>query len=231
MRRVESEWRPLPEQILVMAFPQAYLQGAPAPISTLGESGFFCVQAMVQHIDVDAPDVDWLWLAPPEPLTAGSSKIGYRAMDNTLSLRSAFVAVSVRGKRYEVQFVQQPGELVQTQMVRLLNSPLTIDCLMAVSFIASLIKKIPIPPIKVIVAVIAVVALLALGMAVSLLRRSFILVPEPLPLSTDTNGVPITIVPGVSVSNVLPLENVLAENQTIALQTVKAVYWLIKEVK
>ncbi len=231
MPRRETPWRPLPAKVVVVAFPQAYLQ-YPSGRGLDGYSGdFILVQANPGDIQVPDSAGDWLSLSPPVPLSPGLSRVNYQATDNTLSLRRLSVPVGVRGKTYAVEFMQQPGELVQTQMVRVLNSPLTLDCLIAVSFIASLIKKIPIPPIKAIVAVIAVVALLALGMAVALVRRRFILVPEPLPLSTDTNGVPITIVPGVSVSNVLPLENVLAENQTIALQTVKAVYWLLKQVE
>lgn len=221
----------MPEQVVVVAFPRAYLQGLPGTGPDGYPGDFMLVEAAPADIQMPEGAGGWLVFSPPAALSPGLSRVDYQAADNTLSVRRTSVPVRVHGKSYAVEFMQQPGELVQTQMVRVLNSPLTLDCLIAVSFIASLIQKIPIPPIKVIVVVIAVLALLALGMAAALLRRTFYRVPEPLPLSTDTNGVPITVVPGMPPVPTLPLENMLAENQTIALQTVKAVYWLMKQVE
>ncbi|WCM92837.1 hypothetical protein M5C99_21245 [Acidovorax sp. NCPPB 2350] len=229
MPRPDPLWRPLPEQVVVVAFPTACTQAA-WPGAAGAPASFFIVQAPTEDITLPQSDLGWLRLSQPEPIAPGWSRVAYQADDNTLDTRSVPVPVVVRQHRYAVEFLQQAGLLVQTEMVRVLNSPLNIDCLMAVMFIASLIKKIPVPPIKVLVTVLAVLALIALGMAVSLLRHSFAGVPEPLPLSTDTNGVPITVVPGVSVSQGLPLAQVPAEDQTIALQTLKEIYWLLKQV-
>ncbi|SFE15990.1 hypothetical protein [Paracidovorax konjaci] len=229
MARTDPPWRPLPEQVVVVAFPTACRQAA-WPGAAGAPASFFIVQATTGEIELPQTDFGWLQLSAPEPIAPGWSRVGYQAGDNTLDARRVPVPVLVRQQRYAVEFLQQAGLLVQTEMVRVLNSPLNIDCLMAVMFIASLIKKIPVPPIKVLVTVLAVLALIALGMAVSLLRHGFARVPEPLPLSTDTNGVPIEVVPGVSVQQGLPLAQVPAEDQTILLQTVKEIYWLLRQV-
>ncbi|BFO57769.1 hypothetical protein [Acidovorax sacchari] len=227
MARAEPAWRPLPEQVVVVAFPTACWQAA-GP-GTGSPAGFFIVQAPAPDIDLPRSDFGWLQLSAPEAISPGWSRVAYQAEDNTLGTRSIPVPVVVRRRRYAVDFLQQPGLLVQTEMVRVLNSPLNIDALMAVMFIASLIRKIPLPPVKLLVTVLALLALVALGMAVSLLRHAFAGVPEPRPLSTDTNGVPIEVFPGLSVSRGLPLPQVPAEDQTIALQTVKEIYWLLKQ--
>jgi len=222
-------WRPLPETIVVVAFPTACRQASqPAPSATAG-GDFFLVQADSKDIDLPRPVIGWLALSPATTVAAGLSRVDYLADDNTLPVRSLQVPVVVRGTPYAVTFLQQPGALVQMELTRTLNCPLNIDCLIAVTFIADLLKKIPVPPIKLIVMVIVVLAIVALGFAVSALRHAFAAAPEPKPLSTDTNGVPITIVPGIAVSQGLPLANVAAEDQTIALQTVKEIYWLIKQ--
>ncbi|AVS86314.1 hypothetical protein C8239_17415 [Paracidovorax avenae] len=227
MPRAEPTWRPLPEQVVVVAFPTAYRQAAGPGAGS--PAGFFIVQAPAWDIALPRSDFGWLQLSAPEAISPGWSRVAYQAEDNTLGTRSVPVPVVVRRRSYAVDFLQQPGLLVQTEMVRVLNSPLNIDALMAVMFIASLIRKIPIPPIKLLVTVLALLALVALGMAVSLLRHAFAGVPEPRPLSTDTNGVPIEVFPGLSVSRGLPLAQVPAEDQTIALQTVKEIYWLLRQ--
>lgn len=228
MSRPPAPWRPLPEQIVVVAFPTACSQAA-WPGTTGKPLDFFIVQAPARDIELPRSDLGWLRLHAPEPITADWSRIAYQADDNTLDARSVPVAVFVRQRRYAVEFVQQAGLLVQTEMVRVLNSPLNIDCLMAVMFIASMIRKIPLSPIKLLVTVLVLLALVALGIAVSLLRHAFAGVPEPRPLSTDTDGVPIEVFPGLSVSQGLPLAQMPAEDQTIALQTVKEIYWLLKQ--
>lgn len=212
----------------MVAFPSAYDQAAePGDLpSFVGD--FFVVQADSQDIVLPNPVIDWLTLSPAVALAPGLSQIPYLAADNTRSVRRIPVPVVVRGHRYSVTFLQQPGELVQTQLVGTLNCPLNIDCLIAITFVADLIKKIPVPPIKLVVMMVAVLAILALGFAVSALRHGF-RAPEPKPLSTDTNGVPIVVVPGVAVSHGLPLAGIAAEDQTIALQTIKEIYWLIKQ--
>lgn len=210
--------RPLPGHVVVVAFPEAG-----------GVDGFFLVAADSGKVEVPPHPVDWLSLAKAVPVAPAFSRVGYRAGDNPALSRQADVPVRVDGKYYTVTFVQQAGGLVQTQLVRTLNCPLNIDCLVAVCFVADLVAKIPVPPLKYLVAGLAILAILALGFAVATLRRGFAGVPEPEPLSTDTGGVPITVIPGLEVSRGLPLRHVLAEEQTIALQTVRAVYWLVKQ--
>lgn len=222
--------RPVPEQIVVVAFPTAYSQVPGADDVLPSGSDFFIVRANSGDIDLPNPAMDWLALSPAVPLTQGLSQVGYRAADNTQYARRILVPVDVRERRYWVTFLQQPGELVQTQLMRTLNCPLNIDCLIAITFIAELIKKIPVPPIKIIVMVIAILAIVALSFVASALRHGFTAVPEPEPLSTDTNGVPIVVIPGVALLQGLPLASIAAEDQTIALQTIKEIYWLIKQV-
>lgn len=229
MAHGSATWRPLPEKIVVVAFPTACSQASQPASPAMAEGDFFLVQADSKDIDLPRPVMDWLSLSPATAVAAGLSRVDYRAADNTRPARSLQMPVVVRGTHYAVTFLQQPGLLVQMELTRTLNCPLNIDCLVAVTFIADLLKKIPIPPIKLIVMAIVVLAIVALGFVVSALRHAFAAVPEPKPLSTDTNGVPITIVPGVAVSQGLPLAHVAAEDQTIALQTVKEIYWLIKQ--
>lgn len=231
MAVLAPDMRPLPERIVVVAFPDAIGQAMPRLAASSRESDFFVVQADSQDIVLPHNGVNWLKLSPPTAIAAGISRVGYSVKDNTESARHVEVPVTVRGKRYAVTFSQQPGELVQLELVRTLNCPLNLDCLIAVTFVADLIKKIPVPPIKLVVTIVAILAIVALGFVVSTLRHGFVTVPEPKPLSTDTNKVPITVIPGVAVSYGLPLANVAAEDQVIALQTIKAIYWLIKQVE
>ena len=220
--------RPLPESIVVAAFPEACKESRLAlPPKETGD--FFIVQAPCDEIEITQPKMPWLTLSKPVPISSGMSRIDYQATDNTSLTRKLSVAMTVRGKSYRLEFIQQSGGLVQEEMVHVLNSPLTIDFLVAVTYIASLIKKIPVPPIKLVVAIIAILAIVVLSIAIATARHAFINVPEPKPLSTDTNGVPITIFPGLSVYT-LPLKNIAAEDQTITLQTAKEIYWLIKQI-
>lgn len=228
MKLPKIELRPLPESIVVVAFPDAFKESHLA-ISSNVTQDFFIVQAPCDMIQITRPEVPWLTLSKPAPVSAEVSRIDYQATDNTRLMRKLPVILVVHGKPYQIEFIQQGGYLVQDEMVRVLNSPLTIDFLVAVTYIASLIKKIPIPPIKLIVAIIAVLAIIALSIAIAAVRHAFINVPEPRPLSTDTNGIPITIFPGLSVDT-LPLKNVSAEDQTIALQMTKEIYWFIKQI-
>ncbi|HEY4093568.1 MAG TPA: hypothetical protein VGN46_18830 [Luteibacter sp.] len=222
--------RPLPEQVVIVAFPGAYAQqgvpvSAPSP-----PSDFFIVRADASEVSLPGHTADWLTVSPPTAIVQGVCRIAYRATDNTRVARHVEVPVVVKGARYAVMFRQQAGELVQFELVRTLNSPLNIDCLVAIGFIASLIQKIPVPPIKLIVMVLVVLALIALGFAVSAIRHGFVGVPEPKPLSTDTNGTPIVVIPGIAIPGLLPLAGIAAEDQTIALQTIQEIYWLIEEV-
>ncbi len=210
--------RPLPARVVVVAFPEAG-----------GVDGFFLVAADSREVEVPSRPADWLSLAQAVPVAPALSRIEYRAGDNPWPSRQVDVSVRVGAKRYVVTFVQQAGALVQTQLVRTLNCPLNIDCLVAVCFVADLVSKIPVPPLRYLVAGLAVLAILALGLAVVVVRRGFAGVPEPAPLSTDTRGVPIMVIPGLEISHGLPLRHVAAEEQTIALQTVRAVYGLIKQ--
>ncbi|MBO9757839.1 hypothetical protein [Xanthomonas phaseoli] len=218
----------MPAQVLVVAFPTAYKQ---YPQSQPADTHcFFLVQANATQVRIASYDTRWLLLEDPSPIATGLTKINYRATDITLARRQVTVPIQVNGTPYEVEFVQQAGRLVQIQMVQVLNCPLNLECLIAVIFIANLIEKIPLPPIKLLVALIAALALAALGVIVALIRRSFADAPEPKPLSNETNGVPIVLFPGMSLPNGLPLKTVRAESQTIALQTVREIYWLVKQV-
>jgi hypothetical protein len=206
----------------VVAFPGAGTTPAPP-------SDFFLVEADSQDIRVPSHPAEWLTLSPAVRIADGLSQVDYRAADNTLSVRHVDVRVQVRQQHYAVRFSQQPGELVQTEMTRTLNCPLNLDCLIAVCFIASLINEIPIPPIKYLVAILAILAIVVLSLVVIAIRHAFFTVPEPKPLSTDTNGVPIIVFPGMTVAHGLPLANIAAEDQVIALQTIKEIYWLLKQ--
>jgi hypothetical protein len=215
--------RPLPDEVAIVAFPTA------AAATALPDS-FFVVRADAREVSLPGGTAPWLTVSPPEALAEGVCRIAYRATDNTRAARSDAVQVIVKEKPYLVRFRQQAGELVQFELVRTLNSPLNLDCLIAVCFIASLIQKIPIPPLKLLVMVLVALALVALGFAVSAIRHAFANIPEPRPLSTDTNGVPIAIFPGLAIPGLFPLADVAAEDQTIALQTIQEIYWLIEQV-
>lgn len=230
MKLRKIELRPLPESIMMVAFPDAYKESRPAnPFKQT--SDFFIVQAPSHEIEIPQKVMPWLKLIGPEAIGSDVSQIDYQADNNTMLIRVQPVDIKVSGKLYRIEFIQQSGYLVQNEMVRVLNSPLNLDFLVAITYIASLIKKIPVPPIKLIAVIVAVLAIVALSIVISVARSAFINVPEPKPLSIDTNGVPITIFSGFSVSQVLPLKNIAAEDQTIALQTVKELYWLIKQVE
>lgn len=209
--------RPLPDSVVFVAFPQAAVP--------------LIVSADPQDIVLPVPMPGWLSFARPQPLAPGLSRIDCSATANPREARRAELHVTVRHQRWPVRFQQQPGLLVQTQQIRVLNTPLTVDMTVLVTFAAEQISKIPVPPIKLIVTVLAVLALIALGLIAALLRHAFANVPEPRPLSTDTLGQPVTIVPGVSVEGVLPLPFLAVEDQTIALQTIQSVYWLLTQIK
>jgi hypothetical protein len=223
------EPRPLPEQVALVAFSGACAQSS-TPSSSPPPDAFFIVRADASEVSLPGHEGDWLTVLPPAAIVRGMCRIVYRATDNTRMARHVELPVLVKGKRYVVLVRQQAGELVQFELVRTLNSPLTVDVLVAVGFIASLIQKIPVPPIKVIAMVLAVLALIALGFAASALRHGFASVPEPRPLSTVTNGAPIYLIPGLTIPGLLPSAALAAEDQTIALQTARAIYWLIEEV-
>lgn len=229
MIRLAHKRRPLPAHIVVVAFPAADGKSAAGSILSVSENNFFVIEADSEDIVLPHRDLDWLTLSPATALATGLSRVDYRAKDNTRLTRHVEVPVLVRRKSYVVKFSQQPGELVQTQLGRTLNCPLNLDCLVAITLIASLIKKIPIPPAKLIVMIVAILAIVALSFIVSTVRHGFVNVPEPKPLSTDTNGISITVMPGVAIPHGLPLADVAAEDQTIALQTIKEIYWLVKQ--
>ncbi|MBB5357491.1 hypothetical protein HDE76_000673 [Rhodanobacter sp. ANJX3] len=228
MTRQRYEPRPLPEQVIVVAFPDAWSQsswpsGAPQP-----DGDFFVVQANSQEVVLPRHVIDWLTLHAPTPLGTDISRVDYLAQTNVQGKRSLVAPVIVKGKSYEVTFIQQPGDLVQDELARTLNCPLNLDCQIAVGFVANLIQKIPVPPIKYIVLLIAMLAILVLAGIVMALRHAFAGVPEPRPLSTDIHGVPIVIVPGIPVPFALPTKAIAAEDQTIGLQAARAIYWLAK---
>ncbi|KAF1007449.1 MAG: hypothetical protein GAK28_01791 [Luteibacter sp.] len=219
--------RPLPEQVIVVAFPRAWKK-APWPAGASAPEGdFFIVQAASQAVSIPRLQIEWLTLRAATPLGPTMSRIDYIATDNIQGRRQLRAPVIIEGTTYEVAFIQQPGDLVQDELVRTLNCPLNLDCQIAIGFVADLIKKIPIPPIRYLVLVVAALAVLALGVVIVALRRMFAGVPEPPPLSTDIHGIPIVIVPSLPIRLPFPLEDIPAESQTIDLQTLRAVYWLV----
>ncbi|GAA0920094.1 hypothetical protein GCM10009552_40640 [Rothia nasimurium] len=228
MARGPYKPRPLPEQVVVVAFPDAWNQtswpsGSPPP-----DGDFIVVQAPSQDVSLPRPVIDWLTLHTPTSLGDDMSRVEYVAQTNVQGKRSLVAPVIVKGMSYAVTFNQQPGDLIQDELVRTLNCPLNLDCQIAIGFVADLIQKIPVPPIKYIVLLLVMLAILALGAIVMALRHAFASVPEPRPLSTDIHGVPIVIVPGVPVPFAVPTMAIAAEDQTIGLQVARAIYWLAK---
>ncbi|MEQ4575325.1 hypothetical protein [[Pseudomonas] boreopolis] len=221
-----NEPRPLPARIVVAAFQDA---GPTQGDAGDGEGDFFLVQAASPDVRLAAPDQDWLQLQSPVSLAPTLSRIGFSAVDNAGAARSASVPLEVCGRSYRVEFVQQSGELVQMQLARTLNSPLNLDCLIAVCYVAGLIEKLS-PPLEVIALSIAILAIVALALTVAIARHAFVRVPEPRPQSVDTGGVPIVVVPGFP-SPALPLKSLRAEDQTIALQAARAVYRLMQQLE
>ncbi|KAG9609319.1 hypothetical protein KCV01_g3871, partial [Aureobasidium melanogenum] len=220
--------RPLPEQVIVVAFPDAWSKVS-WPYGTRRPDGdFFVVQAGSHEVSLPAPVVQWLTLRTAVPLGPDMSRVDYIAQTNVDGRRRLTAPVIVKGTSYEVTFIQQPGDLVQDELARTLNCPLNLDCQIAVGFVADLIQKIPVPPIKYIVLLIAVFAIVALAGIVMALRRAFVDVPEPRPLSTNIHDIPIVVVPGVPVPFPVPTEAFAAEDQTIGLQALRAIYWLVK---
>lgn len=216
--------RPLPQRLVLVAFPSAAGSGSPAPVPLV-------IRADAAAVTLPASLPDWLQLAAPQAIAPGLCRVDCTAGDNPQTTRQARLSFTVQGHPWVVEFTQQPGLLVQTEQIRVLNTPLTVDMLVLVTWVASLINDIEVPPIQLLVTVLAVLALIALGLITALLRHLFINVPEPHPLSTDTLGQPVVVIPGVGLSGVLPLKAFAAEDQTIALQTVKAIYWLLRQVQ
>jgi hypothetical protein len=216
--------RPLPQSLVLVAFPSAAGAGSPAPVPLF-------ISADAAQVTLPPGPPDWLQLAAPQALAPGLCRVDCTAGDNPRDTLRARLGFTVRGRVWEVEFTQQPGLLVQTEQIRVLNTPLTVDMAVLVTWVASLINDIEVPPIQLIVTVLAVLALLALGLIAALVRHLFVNVPEPHPLSTDTLGQPVVVFPGFSLPpGVLPLKAFAAEDQTIALQTVKAIYWLLRQV-
>lgn len=220
--------RPLPEQVIVVAFPESWKQLAWPSGSPRPDGDFLVVQAGSGDVSVPRHDIDWLTLRDATPLGPDMSRVDYVAQDNVGGKRRLIATIDVKGTPYEVIFIQQPGDLVQDELARTLNCPLNLDCQIAIGFIADLIQKIPIPPIKYIVLIVAMLAILVLAALVMALRRAFAGVPEPRPLSTNIHGVKLVIVPGVPAPPIFPTEAVVAEDQTIELQALRAIYWLGK---
>jgi hypothetical protein len=215
--------RPLPRSLALVAFPSAAGSATPTPVPLL-------ISADAADVTLPARPPDWLQLAGPRALAPGLCRVDCIAGDNARATRQALLSFVVQGRSWIVEITQQPGLLTQTEQIRVLNTPLTVDMAVLVTWVASLINDIEVPPIQLIVTVLAVLALLAIGLIAALLRHLFVNVPEPRPLSTDTLGQPVVVFPGFSLPGVLPLQAFAAEDQTIALQTVKAIYWLLRQV-
>lgn len=221
--------RPLPERLVLAAFPSAVAQAGCAAARPEGVGLF--IHADAANVTLPPAPPPWLTLDGPHGEGPRLCRVDCRSQDNPRGERTADLVFRVGGRRYVMCFVQQSGLLVQTQMVLVLDTPLTVDMLVAVTYVAGVIKDIPLPPLKLVVTVLAVLALLALGLIAALLRHLFAVVPVPRPLSVDTLGQPIVVFPGFAVQEGLPLKTVAAEDQTIALQTVKSIYWLLRQVE
>ncbi|RTL24393.1 MAG: hypothetical protein EKK52_01285 [Burkholderiales bacterium] len=214
--------RPVPASLQMVAFPSALHPPEPVPL---------VVSAPAAAVTLPDRSPDWLHLRHPRDLAPGLCRVDCHPSDNPRATRRARLAISVSGRPWEVEFIQQPGLLLQTEQIRLLNAPLNLDMLILVSWVADLINDLEFPPLQAIVTVLAVLALLALGLMLALLRRLFAAVPEPCPLSNDTLGQSVIIVPGVAVSGLLPSLLLPAEDQVIGLQTVKSIYWLLRQLR
>ena len=216
--------RPLPQSLVLVAFSSAAGSGSPSAVPLV-------ISADAAAVTLPASPPPWLQLTAPQALASGLCSVDCTAADNPRGPRLVSLRFIVRGHPWEVEFRQQPGLLTQTEQVRVLNTPLTVDMLVLVTWVASLLDDIEVPPIQLAVTVLAVLALVTLGLIAALLRHLFINVPEPRPLSADTLGEPVVVVPGFSLPpGVLPSTAFAAEDQTIALQTVKAIYWLLRQV-
>lgn len=217
-----SEPRPLPESLTLVAFPTAVGDQAPVPLF---------IRADAAQIQLPPSPPPWLTLAGPQQLAPGLSRVDCTAPDNPHQTLVATLPFRVSGQDWQVCVTQQPGLLGQLEQVNLLNTPLTVDMAVLVTYAAQLINDIEVPPIQLIATIVAVLALIALGVIAALLRHLFVNVPEPKPLSTDTLGQPVVVVPGVALSGVLPLAGLAVEDQTIALQTLKSIYWLLRQLQ
>ncbi len=215
--------RPLQQSLVLVAFPSAAGGNGPTPVPLF-------ISADAEQVGLPASPPDWLQLSLPHAIAPGLCRVGCTASDNPRHARRSRLAFTVQGRAWEVEFTQQPGLLLQTEQIRVLNTPLTVDMAVLVTWVASLINDIEVPPIQVLVTVLAVLALVAIGLIVALQRHLFVNVPEPRPLSTDSVGQPVVVFPGVNLHGELPLKDIAAEDQTIALQTVKAIYWLLRQV-
>ncbi|RTL42013.1 MAG: hypothetical protein EKK53_12710 [Burkholderiales bacterium] len=217
-----SQPRPLPESLTLVAFPAAADHPAPVPLF---------IRANAAQIQLPPSPPPWLTLAAPAQLAPGLSRVDCTAADNPRQTLNATLLFRVSGQDWPVRVTQQPGLLGQFEQVHLLNTPLTVDMAVLVTYAAQLINDIEVPPIQLVVTIVAVLALIALGVIAALVRHLFVNVPEPKPLSTDTLGQPVVVVPGVAVSGLLPLTGFAVEDQTIALQTLKSIYWLLRQLK
>ncbi len=221
------EPRPLPQQLWVVAFPSAAGPGTTCP-SGCGLLSFY-VQAAKAQVQL-GPTPTWLSVQGVFEVAPRCCRVDLCVQDNPRQAREAALPVQVGQHHYRLMLQQQAGLLLQDTQLQVLNAPLTVDMSVAVTFIAQQIQKIPIPPLKLLVAVLAALALVALGLVVSAARHAFVNLPEPAPLSTDTLGQPIQVLPGLALTGVLPLPGVPLEDQTIALQTLRSIYWLLREV-
>lgn len=231
MSRPDSDERPLPDEIVIVAYPDAYSssRGKATPDEP---ACFFVVTAAPADIRITPPSAPWLSMQPPSAMGSGFSRIDYQAATNPRQARQLDVNIAVRHRNYRLRFRQAGGELAQKEMLALLNAPLNLDFLVAITYVAGLIKKVQPPPLKLIVIVVAVLAIIALGFAIAMLRHAFAGVPEPPPLSTDCLGIPIPLFPGVDAPlGLLPLPAIAVEDQVIALQTLRQLYWLLKQVQ
>lgn len=229
MSPLVRDWRPLPDEIVIVAYPEAFLPAERQAGSAI-PGAFFVVMAPPADIHIAPPAQPWLKLGIPTSIGSDLSRIDYAATTNPRQARTQDITVSVRQRQYQVHFRQAGGALAQKEMVGLLNAPANLDCLVAVTYAASLIRKLQPPPLKLVVLIVAVLAVVAIAFAVATLRHAFIDVPEPAPLSTDSLGIPINLFPGLTApAGLLPLPGIAVEDQVIALQMLRQLYWLLRQ--
>lgn len=146
---------PMASRLVLAAFPSAVAQAhratlgssadahGPSPLANHGVQVYVCADA--SRIELPPAPPPWLTLGTPHAVGPGLACIVAHSQDNPRGERTADLVFTINGRRWPLRVVQQPGLLVQTQLVRVLNSPLTVDMEVAVTYLASLLNDIPVP--------------------------------------------------------------------------------------
>lgn len=215
---------PFPHELVIVPFPSA-VNAYPAGIMG-NQAASLYIPVARQEVELQPSSVHWFTAVKDLNTDPQSCMIRIMAEDNIGKRRSAEIQIKIDDQLFSCTLKQPGGYLIQCEMVRVLNSPLAIDLLIAVTFIADKIKKIKVPPVKLLVMVIIIIVMITLAILISLARHLFVDIPEPPPLSTNTgnqtinfNGIPI---------KPMPLADIAVTDQLIALQTMKEIYWFVR---